>query len=495
MIKDHGRLHRYFRKRSAGVLLHPTSLPCADGPLGEDARRFTRFLADAGFTLWQMLPVNSIGDRFASPYQGTSVNAGNPWLINISRLCREPWLNIDIPDNDGPGAQSLGQLIHLARTRFSEHADIRERQAYLEFKDDHNWWLEDYALYSALKVHHNLIPWWCWPEALRRRDTTALASFSRLHSSRIENYRFEQFIFHRQWNDLKRYANDCGILLFGDMPILIAHDSVDVWVNTENFKLDGEGQPVVVAGVPPDYFSASGQRWGNPLYNWSNISEQDFQWWVNRLRSQLRLFDIVRLDHFRGFVSLWEIPASCKTAVDGVWQPVPGRELLQALQREFGDLPIVAEDLGTISQEVLDLRDEFHLPGMKVLMFAFESDNNNPYLPHNHDLNSVVYTGTHDNNTTLGWFHGLDDAAQHRVLEYLQYPREPMPWPLINTALSSVCPTAILPMQDLLGLDGSHRMNTPGTTAGNWHWRFQWEWIAPGLTQKLRHLNVIYGRT
>lgn len=494
MIHDHGRLHRYFRQRCSGVLLHPSSLPAGDGPLGDGAYRFIRFLADSGFTLWQMLPVNSISDRYASPYQGTSVNAGNPWLISINRLCREPWLEKKFANDNAISELSLGELIGLARTRFSEYADIPEQQAYLEFKDNHGWWLEDYALYSTLKVHHNLTPWWRWPEALRRRETTALASFSRLHSSRMENYRFEQFIFYRQWNDLKRYASDCGILLFGDMPILIAHDSVDVWVNTDNFKLDGEGQPTVVAGVPPDYFSASGQRWGNPLYNWRNIADQGFQWWINRLRSQLKLFDIVRLDHFRGFVSLWEIPASCKTAVDGEWQPVPGRELLQALQREFGDLPIVAEDLGTISQEVLDLRDEFHLPGMKVLMFAFESDNNNPYLPHNHDLNSVVYTGTHDNNTTLGWFHGLDDSAQHRVLEYLQYPREPMPWPLINTALSSVCPAAVLPMQDLLGLEGSHRMNTPGTTVGNWHWRFQWEWIDPELTQKLRRLNEIYGR-
>jgi 4-alpha-glucanotransferase len=494
MTEEHRRQHRYFRKRRSGVLLHPTSLPTADGPLGEDAYRFTRFLADAGFTLWQMLPVNSIGGQYASPYQGTSVNAGNPWLINRNRLCREPWLDETFEEHNGMPALSLRGLISLARGRFAERATPTEQQAYLEFKQRHVWWLEDYALYCALKEHHDLAPWWCWPEALRRRDAAALASFTRSRASRLEDYYFEQFIFYRQWGDLKRYANQRGILLFGDLPILIAHDSVDVWANTHHFQLDPEGQPVAVAGVPPDYFSASGQRWGNPLYNWRTIAHQNFQWWVNRLRSQLTLFDIVRLDHFRGFVSLWEIPAGCNSAVEGRWQPVPGRALLNVLKREFGDLPIVAEDLGTISQEVLDLRDEFHLPGMKVLLFAFESDNNNPYLPHNHDLKSVVYTGTHDNNTALGWFSSLDDARQLRVLEYLQYPREAMPWPLINTALSSVCPTAILPMQDLLGLDGSHRMNTPGTTEGNWGWHFEWEWLSPYLIQKLRRLNEIYAR-
>jgi 4-alpha-glucanotransferase len=494
MSDECGRLHQYFRKRRSGVLLHPTSLPGADGPLGEDAYRFIRFLADAGFTLWQMLPVNSIGGKYASPYQGTSVNAGNPWLINVGRLCREPWLEKTFPDDDALSALPIGEMISLARTRFADLASMPEQQAYLEFKETHGWWLEDYALYTVLKEHHDLAPWWSWPEPLRRRDHGALASFTSLHASRIEDYRFEQFIFHRQWSDLKHYANEHGILLFGDMPILIAHDSVDVWVNTDNFKLDAAGQPEAVAGVPPDYFSASGQRWGNPLYNWHNLAEHNFQWWVSRLHSQLTFFDIVRLDHFRGFVSLWEIPAGCETAVDGRWEPVPGRELLQALRHEFGDLPIVAEDLGTISQEVLDLRDEFHLPGMKVLLFAFESDNSNPYLPHHHDLKSVVYTGTHDNNTALGWFHGLDDTRQQQVLEYLQYPLESMPWPLVTTALSSVCPTAILPMQDLLGLDGSHRMNTPGTTEGNWHWCFQWEWIAPDLTHKLRHLNELYAR-
>ena len=487
------QLHRYFQKRSSGVLLHPTSLPGSGGPLGEEAFRFVQFLTDAGFSLWQMLPVNSIGARFASPYQGTSVHAGNPWLINFDRLQREPWLDNGFP---GAGAATLppARLISAARGRFEEYAAVSEHQAYHEFRETHAWWLEDYALFSALKNEFAQAPWWQWPGALRHRETAALASFAGTHRQELEDFHFEQFIFQRQWHDLKRYANEHGILLFGDMPILIAHDSVDVWVNTRYFQLDARGQPLVVAGVPPDYFSAVGQRWGNPLYDWSEIARDGFRWWIERLRSQLTLFDIVRLDHFRGFVSLWEIPAACETAVDGHWQPVPGRALLQALEQEFGVLPIVAEDLGTISQEVLDLRDDFHLPGMKVLLFAFESDNGNPYLPHNHDLRSVVYTGTHDNDTALGWYYSLDDDRRQRVLEYLQYPRESMPWPLISTALASVCPAAVLPMQDLLGLDGSHRMNTPGTTENNWRWRFDWEWIAPDLAPRLRHLNEIYAR-
>ena len=494
MSEEHLHFHKFFRKRRSGVLLHPTSLPNADGALGEDAYRFIRFLAEAGFTIWQMLPVNSISGRNASPYQGTSVHAGNPWLICIDKLCQESWFKDSSREMDEVRLLPLMELIRFARTCFDTHAPLTERQSYLEFKQTYAWWLEDYGLFSAIKDHCNSDPWWLWPDELRRRENKALDSFKITNASQIEDYLFEQFIFFRQWNELKQYANERGILLFGDLPILIAHDSVDVWTSTDYFQLDQEGQPVAVAGVPPDYFSATGQRWGNPLYNWQAMAADKYHWWVARLRTQLSLFDIVRLDHFRGFVSLWEIPASCKTAMEGHWQPVPGRDLLHALTQEFGDLPIVAEDLGTISQDVLDLRDEFGLPGMKVLLFAFDSDANNPYLPHNHDLQSVVYTGTHDNNTTLGWFYNLDDTAQQRVLEYLQYPQEAMPWPLVITALRSVCPTAILPMQDILGLEGSHRMNTPGTTEGNWHWRFDWEWIAPDLPQKLRRLNEIYAR-
>lgn len=494
MSEEHLHFHKFFRKRRSGILLHPTSLPNADGALGEDAYRFIRFLTEAGFTIWQMLPVNSISGRYASPYQGTSVHAGNPWLICIDKLSNEPWFQSSLHEHEEVKSLPLMELIRLAKIRFDASASTSEHHSYLEFKDRYAWWLEDYALYSAIKEHHNRDPWWLWPDELRSREKEVLNSFKKSNSSQIEDHMFEQFIFFRQWNEFKRYANENGVLLFGDLPILIAHDSVDVWINADYFQLDHEGHPTIVAGVPPDYFSVTGQRWGNPLYNWENIAADNYQWWVARLRTQLSLFDIVRLDHFRGFVSLWEIPASCKTATEGHWQPVPGRELLNVLKQEFGDLPIVAEDLGTISQDVLDLRDDFGLPGMKVLLFAFDSDASNPYLPHNHDLRSVVYTGTHDNNTTLGWFYNLDETAQQRILEYLQYPQEAMPWPLIFTALRSVCPTAILPMQDILGLDGSHRMNTPGTTEGNWHWRFDWEWIAPDLTKKLRRLNEMYAR-
>lgn len=488
------RSHKIFNQRRSGVLLHPTSLPSAsvDGALGKDASRFLDFLAESGFTIWQMLPVNST-DQFGSPYQGISVHAGNPHLISLKRLIEKGWLQTYQPNDISNPGFSL-ELITQARKGFQEIATGEEHSDYQAFKHERSHWLDDYSLYSVIKARHGNLPWWQWPHAIRNREQSALKKLKTDHANLLDDYCFEQYIFFSQWRDLSNEAHEKGILLLGDLPILVAHDSVDVWAHPEYFKLDDTGQPTVVAGVPPDYFSPTGQRWGNPLYDWQAISKDGFRWWLDRLSTQLQLFDMVRIDHFRGFTALWEINAQCQTAEQGHWQPVPGRELFNILQEEFGELPLIAEDLGIISAEVEKLRDDFHLPGMKVLLFAFDSDEKNPYLPHNHDANSVVYTGTHDNNTTLGWFYNLDDTQQQRVLEYLQYPNEPMPWPLINTALQSVCRTAILPMQDILGLDGSHRMNTPGTAEGNWLWRFSWEWISSDLTQKLKHLNQLYDR-
>jgi 4-alpha-glucanotransferase len=488
-------LHSIFRRRRAGVLLHPTSLPMsgADGALGADTARFLELLAASGFTIWQMLPVNST-DPSGSPYQGTSVHAGNPRLICLRRLAERGWLPgvpadaVNLPEPD------YSAVFSATLAGFQQRANDPERAAYEAFVRDESGWLDDYALYSVIKMLQNNAPWWRWPPQLRDRNPDALRQFRAEQAGLLDVYRFEQFIFFSQWRELMNAARARGILLLGDMPILVAHDSVDVWAHPEYFKLDAAGQPLVVAGVPPDYFSATGQRWGNPLYEWRRHAQDGYRWWIERLRAQLRMFDMVRIDHFRGFVALWEIDARSPTAEHGQWLPAPGRELFEILNREFGDLPLIAEDLGIISPEVEQLRDDFCLPGMKVLLFAFDSDEKNPYLPHNHLRNSVVYTGTHDNNTVLGWYYALNDAQRKRVLEYLQYPTEPMPWPLICAALQSVCRTAILPMQDLLALDGSHRMNIPGTTTGNWRWRFSWEWVSSDLPQKLWHLNQLYGR-
>ena len=487
--------HAIFRQRRAGVLLHPTSLPAAatDGALGADGVRFLDFLAESGFSIWQMLPVHST-DQSGSPYQGTSLHAGEPRLISWQRLVDKGWL----PGVPGSGAHQptvdVTDIFRTARRGFQQRAPATEQAAYQAFVHEQSAWLDDYVLYSVIKSLHGNSPWWQWSQPLRDREAAALGRLRVEQDESLEVCRFEQYVFFSQWQDLLKAAHARGVLLLGDMPILVAHDSVDVWAHPEYFKLDAAGQPVVVAGVPPDYFSATGQRWGNPLYEWRRFADTGYHWWIERLRAQLQLFDMVRIDHFRGFVGLWEIDARSPTAEHGHWQPVPGRELFNVLRAEFGDLPLIAEDLGIISPEVEALRDDFDLPGMKVLLFAFDSDERNPYLPHNHIRNSVVYTGTHDNNTVLGWYYSLTDARQKRVHEYLQYPTEPMPWPLINTALQSVCRTAILPMQDLLGLDGSHRMNIPGTSTGNWLWRFSWEWLSSDLPHKLRHLNKLYGR-
>ncbi len=489
------QIHQYFQQRRAGVLLHPTSLPSVpnQGTLGEDAYRFLDFLSESGFSIWQMLPINPT-DIYGSPYQGISLHAGNPHLINPNQLIDKGWLNTDDIDNEMEKSIISRNLIATACENFTKNASHAEQNDYHSFKQENANWLDDYALYSAIKHEQKQKPWWQWPDELRNRKASAIKSLKKKFQEALETCCFEQYIFFSQWHDLRKQAHDKGILLFGDMPIFVAHDSVDVWVYPDYFKLDETGQPTVVAGVPPDYFSSTGQRWGNPLYNWAHISENNYKWWIDRLQTQLNLFDLVRIDHFRGLVSLWEIPAHSITAEQGSWHTVPGRELLTALQKHFGQLPLIAEDLGVISPEVVKLRDDFNLPGMKILLFAFDSDARNPYLPHNHQPFSVVYTGTHDNNTTLGWFYHLNDAQQERVLQYLQFPNEPMPWPLIYAALQSVCQIAILPMQDLLGLDGSHRMNTPGTMEGNWRWQFDWEWVSPDLPHKLSYLNQLYGR-
>lgn len=477
-------------RRRAGVLLHVSSLPGegATGELGPEAFRFVDFLAEAGFGLWQLLP---LGPTHAdgSPYHCLSAHAGHHRFISPAPLVQWGWLEA--------GAKRLADrraLFGLAQQGFIAQAGEHERRALAEFTTVEAHWLDDYALFEVLRKDQASRPWWEWPGPLRDRDTQAVSAARERHAADIERVRFEQFLFARQWRALRDYANARGILLLGDMPIFLAHDSAEVWAHRECFKLDGAGQPVVVAGVPPDYFSATGQRWGNPLYDWDCLESSGFSWWIERLRHELERFDLVRVDHFRGFAACWEIPAAEPTAINGRWVEVPGERLFDALLARIGKLPLVAEDLGLITPEVHRLRARYGLPGMKVLQFAFDGGADNPYLPHAHEPDSVAYTGTHDNDTTLSWFQGLSAKQQLRVVEYLGYPYEPMPRPLMRAAFASVARLAVVPMQDVLGLGPGHRMNTPGTSDGNWRWRFEWDQLSPDTSGWLRRALEAYGR-
>ena len=479
--------------RRAGVLLHPTSLPArgAAGELGQEARNFLRWLADAGFSVWQMLP---IGPTHAddSPYQALSAHAGNPRLIDLEDLLQQGWLTA------AQAAASAGKpaLLRIAAQRFDAalERDGPLADAFRSFRERTAHWLGDFALFMALREAHDESSWLDWPPALRQRDPEALAQAAARHAERIAGIEFEQFIFERQWAALKTHANGLGIALFGDMPIFVHLDSADVWANQRLFLLGSDGNPTVVAGVPPDYFSATGQRWGNPLYDWDGLAQTGYAWWIERVHTQQRLFDLIRVDHFRGFEAYWEIDATSATAIDGRWVKAPGRPFFQAIAAACGEVPFVAENLGVITAEVEALRRDLTLPGMLVLQFAFDGSPDNPYLPHNHAALEVVYTGTHDNDTTAGWYAALDDATRLRVNDYLGLPTEAMPWPLIRCALRSVARLAIVPMQDLLELGSDHRMNIPGTASGNWGWRFTWDQVPPQLHARLRHLLALYGR-
>lgn len=475
-----------FAQRRCGVLLHITSLP--SGNLGKDAYRFVDFLQQAGVTVWQMLPLGPTHND-GSPYQCLSAHAGNIRLISIEKIRNQPWCNV--------GELTGGKIstqIALAYRQFLANATKELQQDFADFCTEQAYWLDDYVMFREIRQLQHSTAWFDWPVALRDRHPAALDEIrqQRLESLHIRS--FEQYMFHSQWRTLKVYANQRDVQLFGDMPIFVAHDSADVWADTQLFTLDNAGQPEKVAGVPPDYFSDTGQRWGNPLYRWQHHIDSQFEWWQQRLQTQLQLFDLIRIDHFRGFEACWEIPASCDTAIEGQWVKAPGEALFNALLDRFKELPLVAEDLGIITAEVDALREQFAMPGMKILQFAFGGDASNPYLPHQHTQDSVAYTGTHDNNTSLGWYQALDPGSKNHLHEYIGSSNEPMPWLLNRMALQSVAALAVLPMQDLLALDEAHRMNVPGTTEDNWRWRFNWDMLPADCAESLRHLNVLYGR-
>ena len=483
-------------RRRSGVLLHPTSLPGGpgNGDLGPDAYRFADFLAEAGFSVWQTLPLGPTHED-GSPYNSLSAHAGNPGLVALEPLVEAGWLGEDCREGNpgSPGAFRRGCL-ERAHAGFRRLAGEEEKAELEDFRAEQDHWLEDFALFMALREEHQL-PWWEWPVPIRDREPEALERARERHASEIAFHRFVQWCFARQWGQLKAYANGLGIRLFGDLPIFVARDSAEVWANRDWFALEPQGQPETVAGVPPDYFSETGQYWGNPHYRWDRLAEDGYRWWIERMRSQLSLFDWVRIDHFRGFEAYWEIPYDAP-ATEGRWVPGPGDGFFAALEEALGDLPLVAEDLGVITPEVTALRQRFGMPGMKVLQFAFGGGADNPFLPHNQRPDYIVYTGTHDNNTTLGWWREeIPEEVRERVRDYLGHPGEAMPWPLIRTALASVAQVAVIPMQDLLGLGAEARMNTPATVEGNWGWRLKgWEQVPGGLAASLRRVNELYGR-
>lgn len=484
-------------RRRAGVLLHPTSLPgpADNGDFGPEAYRFIEFLAAAGLSVWQVLPLGPTLEH-GSPYQCLSVHAGSSRLISLEWLRERGWLD-DARVLAGEGAEAVSlrlDALQQAFLGFRQSATSADRQAFDSFTTSNAWWLDDYVLFIALRRDNSNRGWTEWPAPLRDRDPHALRDTRSRLATSLEQARFEQFVFFQQWHGLRDYAHRHGIRLFGDIPIFVAHDSADVWAHRRLFDLDAKGLPATVAGVPPDYFSATGQLWGNPLYRWPVMEETGFQWWMQRMQTQMELFDLIRIDHFRGLEAYWEIPGDAPTAESGHWVPAPGKALLAAIQDRFGRLPIVAEDLGIITPEVDALRRAFGIPGMRVLQFAFGGGADNLYLPHNHERNSVVYTGTHDNDTTAGWFGGLDRAAREHVQDYLGHPKDPMPWPMIRAALGSTSLLAILPVQDLLSLGAEHRMNVPGTAFGNWTWRFTWKQVPGTLAERIRHLTALYGR-
>ncbi|MEI8363200.1 MAG: 4-alpha-glucanotransferase [Betaproteobacteria bacterium] len=470
-----------FNQRRTGVLLHISSLPSVNyvGDLGAEAFHFVDFLHEIGASVWQTLPIN-MTHADNSPYQCLSAHAGNPDFISLEALQTQGLLSKD----DLTGLiTSKTHLIAKAYEAFSQSEDKKQLQFFTKFCKKHAHWLKDFALFLALRNKFNQVGWQYWPENYKNRDAKALKLASKEIAQDIAVIQFTQFIFFSQWLNLKAYAATKSVYLFGDIPIFVAYDSAEVWAQPHFFKLDSDKNMDVVAGVPPDYFSETGQRWGNPHYNWDAMAAENYAWWVSRMATQSELFSIVRIDHFRGLEAAWEIPANKDTAINGEWVLAPGDALLAAITEALPTICLVAEDLGIITDEVDALRNKYNLPGMKILQFAFSGTEDNPYLPHHIEENSVVYTGTHDNDTTVGWYNALDEQQREHVQAYLQtYYSEShalvMPQDLIDMALDCKANLAIIPMQDILALDSSHRMNTPGTSSGNWHWRFNWQQLS-----------------
>ena len=461
------------------------------------------FLAASGQQIWQIMPLGptSYGD---SPYQALSAFAGNPLLINLERLvderCLAPWdlaVAPAFPEHAvdyGAVIEFKQRLLRLAFENFKANATEAQKAQLAAFGAAHHAWLDDYALFAALKEHHGGAPWNTWPRDIATRQPAALEGWRMALTETIRYHEFAQFQFFRQWSALKAYANRRGIRIVGDIPIFVAYDSADAWAHPELFYFDEAGQPTVIAGVPPDYFSPTGQLWGNPLYRWDVLAQTGYAWWIDRFRAALESVDVIRLDHFRGFAAYWAVPAGAENAINGKWVKGPGAELFRAVEQALGPLAIIAEDLGLITPEVEALLEALAFPGMKVLQFAFSGDPDHVYLPHNYERNCVVYTGTHDNDTTAGWFRAAGPEERTAVQRYLNSPCDEIHWELIRLALMSVAHTAIFPLQDVLGIGGEGRMNTPGRASGNWGWRYTEGMLTDGVRERLKLLTEVYGR-
>jgi len=483
-------------ERRAGVLLHISSLPGPQtcGVLGEEACRFVDALCEGGFSVWQFLPLGPTHGH-GSPYESLSSFAGNPEFIDLRECVSRGWVN----------GSDINTIHNVSSTRTARIKaaigfwnETKENNALAEsvqcFQIENAAWLDDFSLFMALKYAHNGQPWWQWPKPIRQRAPEVLRDARHRHAGAIHQIIFEQYLFSRQWNALKTYTETRGVLLFGDLPIYAAHDSADVWANQSLFTLNDDGLCSEVAGVPPDYFSRTGQRWGNPLYHWEQLEADHFDWWVKRIQMQMMRMHLLRIDHFRGLEAYWSIPGECKDGTVGEWRKGPGAALLKTVSTHLGRLPLVAEDLGLITPEVTALLEQFGLPGMKVLQFAFDGMPDNPYLPGHFGPNSVIYTGTHDNDTTLGWFETLSVEEKERLASHADLSGSDMPWPLIRMAIESDARLAMIPMQDLLSLGSAARFNTPGTIDENWQWRMQQGEPTASMWTRARALNERSGR-
>ncbi|KAB2952087.1 4-alpha-glucanotransferase [Heliorestis acidaminivorans] len=498
-------MKKLWNERRSGILLHPTSLPGKNyiGDLGPEAYRFVDFLRACGQTLWQVLPCGPTGYG-DSPYSALSAFAGNPLMISPEILHRQGLLREDelppekaalIGKVDYARARTYNeQMLQQAYERFKMKKELH--YAFGEFCHRQAHWLEKFVLYKALKEVHGEAEWTQWQPAYALAQEEALQKATHDLSDKMSFHRFVQYLFFDQWQALKAYGNQRGISFIGDMPIYVAWDSADTWGNRELFALNEEGYPQEVGGVPPDYFSETGQLWGNPVYDWDYQKSTGFQWWIRRFQHTFLLFDWVRVDHFRGFEAYWAVPYGEKTAIKGLWKKAPGDELFSALSSALGPepLPIIAEDLGVITPEVVALREKFNFPGLKILQFAFDSKEENDFIPFRYERNYVVYTGTHDNDTTLGWFEQAAPQDQEYALRYMNSDRNKVVQDFIRLALSTVSHSTIFPMQDLLGLDSTARMNFPGTAEGNWNWRFQWDQLREEVILELADLTRLYGR-
>jgi 4-alpha-glucanotransferase len=489
--------------RSSGILLHPTSLPgrYGIGSLGIEARKFVDWLSESGQKIWQILPLNPT-DFSHSPYQCYSAFAGNSDLIDLDELVEKRLLQksellpakaFQLEDIDYHSVRKFREpLLHKAFLCFSEAGGFL-RDDYLRFWGENSWWLESWSLFYACRKNLKGKDWSFWEVALIQRKEETLKQHYSNYREDVEYQCFIQFVFFEQWFSLKKYANNSGIKIFGDIPLYVAYDSADVWTNQDIFLLGEKRKPLVVGGVPPDYFSDKGQLWGNPLFDWEKLKHRNYDWWIARLHFNLRLYDLVRIDHFRGLESFWAIPYGAKNAVKGEWLKANGDAVLGILRRQIGNLPIIAEDLGTITEEVQQLRKKYDLPGMKVLQFAFASDAENEHLPHNFERDFVAYTGTHDNDTTANWLKTVKGVERDHLRRYFGNAGIDH-WKMIRAALGSVAQMAIIPMQDVLGLGLTARMNTPGTITGNWKWKLPSFGILEENGEKLKELTRLYGR-